>query len=154
MVKVLKNFHEKISRAIQTWAKNRSTHRAGNLQPTGRRPPTVMGTHTSTSLLASTIFFWENSLHGPGDLWPSKVESFLFDPNFNFYSFYGPTAEVCQLTRMNSNMWFFTPLFLTKTTFKSTPKFIKLFTMIQPMEMNPFCKKNICSIYDLKTKIH
>ena len=26
---------------------------------------------------------------------------------------------------MNSNIWFFTPLFLTKTTIKSTQKFIK-----------------------------
>jgi hypothetical protein len=31
---------------------------------------------------------------------------------------------------------------------------MKLFTVIQLMEMNPFCKKLICSIYDLKIKIH
>ena len=45
----------------------------------------------------------------------------------------------------------FSPLFFW---LKLPPKFTKLFIVIQLMEMNPFWKKNICSVYNLKNKIH
>ena len=45
----------------------------------------------------------------------------------------------------------FSPLFFL---LKLPPKFTKLFIVIQLMEMNPFWKKNICSVYNLKNKIH
>ena len=65
-----------------------------------------------------------------------KSSNSFFDPILSSIPYLAVPSSLSVVT-----CHFFNPLFFTKMTSKSPPKFIKLFTVIQLMELNPFCKK-------------